>query len=226
MCDAIVNDCKVPGGNALIELKEVWPCLKHVALTEHSFWNSCSASSQVAPLLKDYRGVADMVCDMANFVFLEQPAFKGQGKAEVAASDLKSWVDKVGQQLPTWVGQDVAKVVDARFLSVCMEKQKNLVSSGLSAVLELVKDLNNSKNIAFSESSQKQMLLKIPKAHEPRPLVSSFLEANVCSFGASIFPLQVYTCRSRAVTGGRWDYFILARSSNRYPYPVSLIECS
>ena len=85
MCDAIVNDCKVPGGNALIELKEVWPCLKHVALTEHSFWKSCSASSQVAPLLKDYKGVAKALAEHT------APSEKNSQKK---GQPQNSWIDR------------------------------------------------------------------------------------------------------------------------------------
>ena len=162
----------------VLNLEEVWPGLKHTCLVDHSFWQSCSASGLVANILSEYKQMAAMLCDMARFVFLEQDKFSHLPRVEVNAQDLRQWSTVLPQRLPKWVHEDVVAAVDARLLSVCKDKEKSLYSAGLAAVASIAKQCGDSVLPSMPPETQAQLLLKIPKAHELRPVVAAFLEAS------------------------------------------------
>ena len=108
------------------------PGINHTCLVDHSFWQSSSASSQVANILSEYKKVAQMVCDMARFVFLEQDKFSHLPKVDVNSQELRQWITVLPERLPKWVHQDVVAGVDSCLLSVCKDKEKSLYSAGLA----------------------------------------------------------------------------------------------
>ena len=159
-------------------------------LVDHSFWQSCSASGLVANILSEYKQMAAMLCDMARFVFLEQDKFSHLPRVEVNAQDLRQWSTVLPQRLPKWVHEDVVAAVDARLLSVCKDKEKSLYSAGLAAVASIAKQCGDGVLPSMPPETQAQLLLKIPKAHELRPVVAAFLEASKnmsISFCALVF---------------------------------------
>ena len=167
------------------------PGINHTCLVDHSFWQSSSASSQVANILSEYKKVAQMVCDMARFVFLEQDKFSHLPKVDVNSQELRQWITVLPERLPKWVHQDVVAGVDSCLLSVCKDKEKSLYSAGLAAVASIAKQCGDGVLPSMPPETQAQLLLKIPKAHVLRPLVAAFLEASknisilyqwVCSF--------------------------------------------
>ena len=102
---AIGNDCFVgdAGAKVVLNLEEVLPGINHTCLVDHSFWQSSSASSQVANILSEYKKVAQMVCDMARFVFLEQDKFSHLPKVDVNSQELRQWITVLPERLPKWV---------------------------------------------------------------------------------------------------------------------------
>lgn len=188
------------GQPSVIDLGQLWPCIKHTALTDHSFWKSCAASGHVAGLLQDYKDIAQILCEMASFVFLQHVVFQGQqakDAKETSASEIKTWLDRAdSQHLSKWLDMDLVELVDLRLLSFCRNKQQLLYSSGLGAVLALVQKCNSGSEVKLADAEQKQMLLKIPKNHGLKPAVSAFLEAKPRGVGAQwpktrVCPLQI-----------------------------------
>ena len=165
-------------GQTLIELDEVWSGLKHTCLVEHTFWESGPATGQVEAVLREYKDLSATLCDMANFVFLQNDKFKEKQKLDVAATTLKRWVDIVPNKLKKWVDTGLAQLVEDRTLSVCRSKQQALFSAGLTAVAEVTKQCVAGSPPSFNQGAQQQLLMKIPKSHSLRPLVTSFLEAR------------------------------------------------
>ena len=176
----------------LIDLEEAWPCLKHTAVVAHSFWATSTASGQVSKVLQDYESVSVQLCSMAKFVFSQSPKFKGNAKVqlEVSATDLKSWVEKLPDMLLEWVGADLTTSMKETFLSVCEEHQRSLFSAGLDAVADVVKKCVGGSVPACDKLLQQQLLMKIPKAHRLKPVVTAFLKAF------SPFSGQVGVCPS------------------------------
>ena len=171
------------------------PGLKHTCLVDHSFWQSSSASSQVANILSEYKQVAEMVCNMARFVFLEQEKFSHLPKVDVNAQELRQWSTVLPQRLPKWAHEDVVAGVDSHLLSVCKQKEKSLYSAGLAAVAIIAKQCGDGVLPAMPPETQAQLLLKIPKAHVLRPLVAAFLEASKNIFlGLLFFPTCCHLC--------------------------------
>ena len=182
------------------------PGLKHTCLVDPSFWQPSSASSQVANILSEYKQVAEMVCNMARFVFLEQEKFSHLPKVDVNAQELRQWSTVLPQRLPKWAHEDVVAGVDSHLLSVCKQKEKSLYSAGLAAVAIIAKQCGDGVLPAMPPETQAQLLLKIPKAHVLRPLVAAFLEASkTYSLGCCFFLLVatfVIISFSIAVAGG------------------------
>lgn len=180
MLEAISNDCMVEmedgSGKALVNLDTYLPALKHTGLVEHGFWAKCCAASQVSTLLEDYKAFSCMLADMIKFVFLDHAKFKSTPKSEVSASDLRRWCQLVPSRLPRWTGEDLVDKVKSRLLSVCEAKEKAMFSAGLGAIASVAEQCLSGTVPALAESAQAQLLLKIPKAHQLRALVASFLE--------------------------------------------------
>ncbi|CAK9103619.1 Uncharacterized protein SCF082_LOCUS48398, partial [Durusdinium trenchii] len=170
---AVSND-KPSDCSKTFKLDEVLPSLRHTCLLDHTFWTTCSASAQVAGLLRDYKDLSQMVCNAAKFVFSEKDE-KGK-KQDVNASELKRWCDTLPKLLPDRVGADLAKTFDTRFVCVCQAKHEALASSGLNAIASLVTACESGSPGSLSAEEQQQLLLKIPKANALKSLVSSFLE--------------------------------------------------
>ena len=163
----------------LIDLEETWPCLKHTAVIANSFWATSTASGQVSKVLQDYENLSVQLCSMAKFVFFQSPKFKGNAKqqVDVSATDLKSWVEKLPEKLLEWVGADLTTSMRVTFLSVCEEHQRSLFSAGLDAVADVVKKCVGGPLPACDNLLQQQLLMKIPKAHSLKPVVTAFLKA-------------------------------------------------
>ena len=184
VCNAFRNDCIVIEGAdkkaQLIELGEVWPCMKHTAVVDHSFWKGFPASSQVCKVLADYKALSEQVCDMSKFAFCQHPKFQAKAKAqmEVNATELKIWVDKLPKSLAAWVDEGLAQSVHADLLSVCEQKQKVLFSAGLTAVFELVQKCLCGPVPACDDRLQQEMLMKIPRTHVLKHLIQAFLKAG------------------------------------------------
>lgn len=176
---AVSND-KPSDCSKTFKLDEVLPSLRHTCLLDHTFWTTCSASAQVAGLLRDYKDLSQMVCNAAKFVFSEKDE-KGK-KQDVNASELKRWCDTLPKLLPDWVGADLAKTFDTRFVCVCQAKHEALASSGLNAIASLVTACESGSPGSLSAEEQQQLLLKIPKANALKSLVSSFLEVTGLTF--------------------------------------------
>ena len=141
----------------VLNLEEVLPGLKHTCLVDHSFWQSSSASSQVANILSEYKQVAEMVCNMARFVFLEQEKFSHLPKVDVNAQELRQWSTVLPQRLPKWAHEDVVAGVDSHLLSVCKQKEKSLYSAGLAAVAIIAKQCGDGVLPAMPPETQAQL---------------------------------------------------------------------
>lgn len=109
---AVSND-KPRDCSKTFKLDEVLPSLRHTCLLDHTFWTTCSASAQVAGLLRDYKDLSQMVCNAAKFVFSEKDEKGKKQDVNTCQDDLsKSGLLRAGPWLSEVTRKAMSSVLD------------------------------------------------------------------------------------------------------------------
>ena len=160
--------------------------LKFAALVGQSFWASCTASGDVAPLLKEYVTVAEALCGLTSHALLQQPAFADMAEAIKKArggvpplSDMKQWVDQLPEQLESWLDSSLLVKVKEQLLQTCKAEVEQQFSAGLDGVAAFVQRVVSQGSQGFDADGKNKLLLGIPNGHPLNQLVRSFIQAGV-----------------------------------------------
>ena len=174
LCDVAQAPQQVENGKKEFDLESLWAALQNTSLVDAGFWSSCCGSTQLSRALKDYKDLAQSLCDMGRSVLAKEPA---QGK--VTASQLKALSDALPKKMAAWLPAQLSQHVQDTCLHTVQAQLSVLSTAGSESVAKLVGGLREPSSAkGFAAEHKAKILAQFPKTDPLKPLVASFAEAG------------------------------------------------
>ena len=174
LCDAAQAPQEALNRGKEFDLESLWAGLQNTSLVGAGFWSTCCGSAQVSRALRDYKDLAQSLCDMGRSVLAKEAA---QGK--VTASQLKSLSDALPKKMAPWLPAQLSQLVKDTCLNAVQSQLTVLSTAGSESVAKLVGALQEPSSAkGFASEHKTKLLAQFPKTDPLKPLVASFAEAR------------------------------------------------